>query len=292
MAEGWREVVRRTCIPFDARPALGRFDARATRIALGPVALVETRHGRGTCRRGNAEIAATDGDPMGILVLRSGRLALTLGDRATIVRPGEALLWDGERRGSFEALEPVVKSTLIVSRERLRAVMPCYEAILGRILPAHSATVRLLRGYLDVVAPLGQTIDEAAGEAAGATALELARVALGSGDRLDRATSRAALVAEIRRHIVGTFPIRRCRRRGSRAPTQVGPDAARPLRGDRRERGGDDPRAPTRALSRRPALGAGHPRRDDRRPLGLPDPRTSAARSADATARPPEVQRG
>jgi AraC-like DNA-binding protein len=200
-AEGWREVMARTYIPFDARPAPGRFEAGATRVPLGPFALVQTEYGRGTGQRGRAEIGATVGDPMGILVLRRGRLALTLGDRNLVVHPGEALLWDGGRPGAFEALEPVMKTTLIVSRERLRAVLPCYEAVLGRVLPADSATVRLLGGYLDIVAPLAPSMDGAAGEAAGATALELARVALGSGDRLDRAATRSALVAEILRHI-------------------------------------------------------------------------------------------
>jgi AraC family transcriptional regulator, positive regulator of tynA and feaB len=203
-AEAWREVMQRTYVPFDLRPrpaAHERFAARGMRVRLGGVTLVEMEYGRGFGRRGAAEIAATDEDPLGVLVLRRGRLGLTLNGRSTTASPGQMVIWDGARQGSFEALEPGAKTTLILSRDRMRSVLPHYESVVGQVLPAARPAVRLLRQYVTAMTQVAASLDAAAREAAAGAALELTRAAVGAGAPLDRSAMRAALLTQIDRHI-------------------------------------------------------------------------------------------
>src|SRR4051794_16181355 len=91
-AEGWREVLERTYIPFDVSPtpAAGeRFAASASRHRLGDLTVVENAHGRGIGRRGRAEIAATEDDVLGILVMRSGKIGLDFGEHSIVLSPGQ-----------------------------------------------------------------------------------------------------------------------------------------------------------------------------------------------------------
>ena len=203
-AEGWREVLDRTYVPFDAMPAPAageRFDVRSVRRRIGDLALVDYQCGRGFGRRGRTEISATPGDLLGFMVLRHGRVALNLDGRSLLLSPGQAAVWDGARRGSFEALTPIAKRTLIVPRERLGAVLPPYERVLARSLRADTPQMRLLTGYLETLAGLAPTLDLAGQAAASDAALELVRGALGESLESDSQGLRAGLLAQVPRYI-------------------------------------------------------------------------------------------
>jgi AraC-like DNA-binding protein len=203
-AEGWREVLERTYIPFDVQPSPApgeRFECRASRHRLGSVTLVENEHGRGIGRRGPGEIAATEDDLLGILVMCSGRIGLDFGDHSVVLSPGQVIMWDGARRGTFRTLGPVTKRTLIIPRERLRLVVPSYESMIGRPLAADDPAAKLMGGYLASLVPLVTTLDPAAREAVADAAVELTRAVLAGRPSEERGLPTAALLTTIRRHI-------------------------------------------------------------------------------------------
>jgi len=171
-------------VPFDAR-ATPRpdepFRASVVRRWLGDIALIETMHGRGRGRRGRQEIDGSSGDLLGLMIMRRGRLAMTLGDASVVVTAGQGMIWDGGRQGSFEALGPIEKRTLLIPRERLRQIVPNYEAVLGRVLQPSSPQLRLLSGFLDTVVSVSPGLDAAGGSAVRDAVLDLARAVAGTG---------------------------------------------------------------------------------------------------------------
>lgn len=203
-AEGWREMLARAYVPFDARPdpATGeRFDARVSRLALGDAALIDYSCGRGRGRRTRREIAATPPDLVGILAMRSGSLGLTLDGSSMLLAPGQIVVWDGNLPGAFDALGPIAKRTFVVPRARLQAAFPRLDDVVGRVLPADSAPLQLFNAYLQTVADRAPALDAPSRAAAGDAAVELARLALGAGlpDRPERL--REAIVAQVRRYV-------------------------------------------------------------------------------------------
>jgi len=202
LVEGWREVFARIVIPFDARPDPEpgeRFRARAVRERIGDLSLVDFEYGRGVATRGRREIAATEGDPIGFTVFGRGRVGHASGAGSAVVVAGQAVLWDGARPGTFAPLSPIKGLTLMIPRDRLRAVVPAYEASLGPV-PRTSAAVGLLVGYLEALASLAPGLDAVTRLDIEAATLELVRAALGA-TVLDTPTLRMALVAEARRYI-------------------------------------------------------------------------------------------
>lgn len=202
MVEGWREVFARIVIPFDARPDPEpgeQFQARAVRERIGDLSLVDFEYGRGIATRGRREIAATEGDPIGFTVFGRGRVGHASGAGSAVVGAGQAVLWDGARPGTFAPLSPIRGLTLMIPRDRLRAVVPAYEASLGPV-PRTSAAVGLLVGYLDALSRLAPRLDAVTRLDIEPATLELLRAALGA-TVLDTPTLRMALVAEARRYI-------------------------------------------------------------------------------------------
>jgi AraC-like DNA-binding protein len=197
-------MMARVYIPFDARPNLSDaqpFDAYLARLTLGDATLVDYRCGSGTGRRGRREIAATDDDLVGVLVMREGSLGLTLDGRSMLLAPGQVVVWDGGRPGSFDALGPIAKRTLVLPRARLRAAFPQLERVLGRVLAADAPSVRLLVAYLDTVAAQAAELDASGRAVAGDAAIELARVALGAGLADSRDRLRDVLLVAARRYV-------------------------------------------------------------------------------------------
>jgi AraC-like DNA-binding protein len=202
--EGWHDSMARLYIPFDARARpIGseRFDAHVGRISLGDAALVDYACGRATGRRGRREIAATSEDLVGILIMLRGSLGLTLNGSSMLVAPGQLVVWDGGRAGSFDALDGIAKRTLVVPRARMRAAFPQLERVIGKVLPADYPPLKLFVAYMETVAAQAGLLDAAGRTAAGDAAVELARVALGGGLLDSRQRLRDALLVASRRFI-------------------------------------------------------------------------------------------
>jgi AraC-like DNA-binding protein len=202
--EAWREIMSRAYIPFDARAdPLGtdRFDARVSRLALGDAALVDFACGRGRGRRTRRELRQTPPDLVGILAMRQGSLGLTLNGASMLLAPGQLVVWDGNVPGSFDAIGPIVKRTLVVPRARLQAAFPRLDDVVGRVLPADSAPLQLFNAYLETIAERGPALDDASRAAAGDAAVELARLALGAGLPARPQALRDVIVTQVRRYI-------------------------------------------------------------------------------------------
>jgi len=204
VTEGWRELLARTYIPFDAYPdpAPGeRFEVRSSLLHLGDMRLLDYECGRGLGVRTRREIAATEGDVLGFMVMRKGRVGLTLNGSSMMLASGQAAIWDGARAGSFTAVEPIAKRTLILPRERLRAAIPGYERAVGRPLPDGTTALKLMAGYLDSLVLLAPGLEASARIAAADAALELLRAVLGERLTADSQALRIALLSEVPRYV-------------------------------------------------------------------------------------------
>jgi AraC-like DNA-binding protein len=205
VTEGWREVLARTySVPFDVRASATSgepFTATASRWTLGEIALVRTSHGPGTGRRGPTEIAASDDDVLGLLFARSGRIDLDFAGERTTLRPGELVLWDGAGRGGFRTSGFVDNQTLVLPRERLRAAVPGYEAMVGRPLPAGHPAARVMGGFLDSLIGVVDGLDTTAREAVAGAAVELLPAVIARRDAAEQPQPSAALLAAVRRFI-------------------------------------------------------------------------------------------
>jgi AraC family transcriptional activator of tynA and feaB len=202
-AEGWREVFSSTLIPFAAYPdpASGdRFAASGVRQQVGDLSLVEFRSGRGTAHRGRREIAATHGDPLGVMLMHRGRGQRTFNDGSAILTAGQGVLWDGTRPGSFTNIYPTAHRTLMIPRERLRAAMPNYEIAIGYLRPNNPA-VQLLTRYLATLESLAPRLGEAEQLIVADATIDLVCAALGASLSERPHQLRLVLLTEARRYI-------------------------------------------------------------------------------------------
>jgi AraC-like DNA-binding protein len=205
VVEGWREVLARTySIPFDVRPradAGEAFEATASRWALGDVALVRTAHGPGAGRRGSAEIAASQGDVLGLLFSRKGRIELDFdGEDATLL-PGQFVLWDGSRPGGFTTDGSVDNHTLVVPRELMTNVAPEYQEAVGKPLPSSHPAAQVMANFLDALMPMVGGLDRVSRHAVAGAALELLPAVIARSDRLEEPPPAAALLTAVRFYI-------------------------------------------------------------------------------------------
>ena len=205
LTEAWRELLERTyLIPFDVRPSPrpgDTFDARTWRYQLGELTLVRTLHGAGLGRRGPDEIAASDDDVLGILVLRRGKIGLDFSGRSATLSAGELVMWDGSRCGGFATSGTVDNHTLVVPRERLRGAVPNYDAMIGVPLPAGHPAARLMANFMASVLPVLGDLDAGSREAVADAAVELARAVIAPSCARDELQPTAALTTIVRRYI-------------------------------------------------------------------------------------------
>ena len=178
--DAWRDSQARSFLPFEARaeiPADERFHARVERRAIGPLSIVDYECGCARGRRGPRQIAATDGDLIGFLTLRRGRMGLDLDGGTMLADAGDAVVWDSSAEGGFTAVTPIAKRTLILPRELVRAALPGFERALSRPLRA-DGPLALLRPFIDTLFDLATTLQGAGQVAAVDGALALVRGAL------------------------------------------------------------------------------------------------------------------
>jgi AraC-like DNA-binding protein len=176
----WRDSQARSFLPFEARaetPADARFHARVERRAVGPLSIVDYECGCARGRRGPRQIADTDGDLIGFLTLRRGRMGLELDGGTMLAHAGDAVVWDSGAEGGFTAVTPIAKRTLVVPRDLLRATLPGFERALSRPLRA-DGPLALLRQFIDTLFELAGALQGAGQAAAVDGALALARGAL------------------------------------------------------------------------------------------------------------------
>jgi AraC-like DNA-binding protein len=199
----WREAQSRVFIPFDVQAAgesKEPFDVRIARRRIGPISIIDFECGRAHGQRGKRQIAATEEDTVGILLMRRGRLGLTLDGRSLLVGPGDAVIWDSVREGSWVSLTPIAKRTLVLPRDVMRSAFPRLERVLSQPLSARTGAMQLLNGYVDNLVRVGAGLTGTAASAAVDGAVALARGAL-AGELPPMPDLRTALVLEVPRYI-------------------------------------------------------------------------------------------
>lgn len=86
---------------------------------LGNATVIACESGPLRGSRTKAEIAATDGDYMGLLLVLEGREHVRQGDRSVRLGAGDMLLWDAGAPLDFEVVGALRKMTLLAPREAI-----------------------------------------------------------------------------------------------------------------------------------------------------------------------------
>ena len=205
LTEGWLEVLERTYtfgFAVRALPASGEtFSASTSRWQLGSLALVQTVHDRGDGRRGQAEIAASEPDLIGLLYMRRGTIGLDFEGKPVALRAGELVMWDTARRGGFTTFGRVDNQTLVVPRERLAMAAPGYEAMYGRPFRSDHPAARLMGSFLGSLVPVVSGLDVAARDAVADAALDIARAIVATRDDPQPRQQSAARLLAVRLYI-------------------------------------------------------------------------------------------
>ncbi|MGY1653327.1 helix-turn-helix domain-containing protein [Geodermatophilus sp. SYSU D01119] len=118
--EAFREAVSATHLPWslESGPEVPG-PTELTRYRIGDVALVDCRCGPCAGSRGRAQLAATDDDLVGVLLVRDGVEVVETGGAEAVVRPGAALVWRADQPVRFRVPGRLHKWTLLVPASRL-----------------------------------------------------------------------------------------------------------------------------------------------------------------------------
>lgn len=204
--DGWVDAIRSTHLDWslDGRDGTLAPDAAVTRRMLGPVALVDCVAGAGAGFRAARHASGTDGEYVGVLVVRDGEEHLEVAGRRFVARAGDVVVWDSRVPTRFRIPHRLVKRTLLVPRVRLAGVaerpgLGCARGPLPR-----TAATALLVDYLDAVVgrfDVDDPLPPAAAAAAGQAAVDLLVAAL--DDRSDAGDGAAddAVWAAARSHV-------------------------------------------------------------------------------------------
>ncbi|MBI4944453.1 MAG: helix-turn-helix domain-containing protein [Actinobacteria bacterium] len=176
--EGWAEAISATHLSWalDGRGGTLLPDAVVTRRMLGPVALVDCVAGAGAGGRTARHAAATDGEYVGVLVVRDGVEHLEIDGEAFVARAGDVVVWDSRVPTRFRIPERLVKRTLLVPRGRLPQVAERAGRACARGLLPRTAATALLVDYLAAVVgrcAADDPLPPAAAHAAGSAAVDL-----------------------------------------------------------------------------------------------------------------------
>jgi AraC family transcriptional regulator, positive regulator of tynA and feaB len=205
----WSEILAATHIAFEIKPTPrtpSRFQAVVTRRSIGDLKLVDCASSPWLGRRSSGLIAdgpqeGANDDVLGFQFVCKGVELVREGGRELALKAGDVVLWDGRQPTEVEVVEAFYKRTLLFPRERVLAVCPRLDGV--EALPSldGSATARLLVRFMNALALELPALDATASVAAANAALELLRAAVEPALPTSRAAARAAMRAEIGRHV-------------------------------------------------------------------------------------------
>ena len=102
--------------------------------------------------RGRAEIANDGGDFLGVELQRAGRTIYESGSQQVVLKPGELLIWHGERSLRFEKPDHWQKVGLFVRSDIVESALPQANSYAGLHLEQHNNISRLLGACLSTLA--------------------------------------------------------------------------------------------------------------------------------------------
>lgn len=203
--DAWTEALRSTHLEWSLRrPREAQYDAELERGAVEVARIVRCRCDLLEGTRARGEIARSEGAFFGVVLVVDGAESIRSASGEARLGRGSLALWDSERDLAFRVRERLHKVSLIVPKDRFRAVVAEPERDLGRVVDAASgpgalaahqllalvrhapeigeqAAGRVLDGTLEL---LGAALRAAAPEGAGSST-RLARVKEWIERRLD-----------------------------------------------------------------------------------------------------------
>jgi AraC-like DNA-binding protein len=176
-------------------------DAWVRRIRFAGSAIVDCACDPCNGIREAREIAATDGEFVGVLINRGGREIIEQDGRTAVLTAGSVTVWDSRRPARFTVVAPLLKRTLFLPRSDVARRCPRLAELTAVDLARHRGVAQLLVSYLDSLTVALPTL--AAPDAIGAreAALELLSASLTPDRNVAPHSVRAGLYAFAVEHI-------------------------------------------------------------------------------------------
>jgi AraC family transcriptional activator of tynA and feaB len=202
--EAWGAVLDDTHLPW----RLGthgngqiKQEAWVRRMRFAGSAIVDCACDPCTGSRDAREIAATEGEFVGVLINRGGREIVEQDGRTAVLTTGSLIVWDSCRPARFAVDAPLLKRTLFLARSDVARRNPRLAELTAVDLTRHRGVAQLLASYLDSLTVALPTL--AAPDAIGAreAALELLSASLTPDWKVAPHSFRAGLYALAVEHI-------------------------------------------------------------------------------------------
>lgn len=201
----WQAMMSETHLPWaslsvGAEPG-APFRAAAQRWRFDDLTLVDCVCSPCSGTRGQAELAATDGEFVVMLVVRDGTESVSQGGADADLESGDVVAWDSTKPARFVVWERLSKRSLVIPASALDELGGRAWLHAGAVLHGSSPATRLLTGYLEAVRTLRDLPPSAASAARNAT-LELFGGAMRSATSVpSSAMARPALRLVMQRYI-------------------------------------------------------------------------------------------
>jgi AraC family transcriptional activator of tynA and feaB len=149
--EVWGSVLCDTHLPWRTRASVDGqgTQARVRRIRFAGSALVDCVCDPCAGVREAREIAATDGEFVGVLINRGGREILEQDGRTAVLTSGSMIVWDSCRPARFTVVAPLRKRTLFLARSDVARRCPRLAERTAIDLTRERGVAQLLVSYLE-----------------------------------------------------------------------------------------------------------------------------------------------
>lgn len=122
--DAWAEALSGSHLPWAlGAPASRRFDAAITSREVDGFSVVNCRCDPCSGERSTQQIRQADDAVYGILVLRDGFECVRQSSFETRLSKGDMLIWDASEHCAFNAPQSIAKTTLFITRDRLKAAI-------------------------------------------------------------------------------------------------------------------------------------------------------------------------
>lgn len=205
-AEAWESALDQSHLPWrlTAEPAEG-FGAQLSMRQFDGYRLIRCACDATRGSRTLNEIARTEGRALSLLHLRQGQEAITIADSEIVLHAGDLVLWDSERRMTFEVPGRLEKLTLMFPHTALTSIFPNAEDYVGRVITRRRGLSTLLTQYLDAIEQEMWTMSTDDLTAAMKPTMDLLATVLTMESRLPRQSLRTLTLNRIQHYIISNL---------------------------------------------------------------------------------------
>ncbi len=205
-AEAWESALDQSHLPWrlTAEPA-DEFGAQLSMRQFDGYRLIRCACDATRGSRTLNEIARTEGRALSLLHLRQGQEAITIADSEIVLHAGDLVLWDSERRMTFEVPERLEKLTLMFPHTALTSIFPNAEDYVGRVITRRRGLSTLLTQYLDAIEQEMWTMSTDDLTAAMKPTMDLLATVLTMESRLPKQSLRTLTLNRIQHYIISNL---------------------------------------------------------------------------------------